>query len=170
MTIINQSLSNDLVLTDYACGEISLNHYGTIEEGDCYFHSILNGKYWLNSTPLKKKQALVEATRLIDNLNYIGDKADSDQRLQFPRDTDTLVPKGIEYATYELALRLLEGVNVDYEHSSLIVTSRRFANVSTDYNRKGVPEHILAGIPSIKAWSYLKMYLRNASNVRLNRV
>ena len=53
---------------------------------------------WEDATDEEKKAALIEATRIMERLNWAGSKADEDQDLQFPRGDDTTVPDDIQHA------------------------------------------------------------------------
>lgn len=145
-------------------------YYGAVAYGDNYFKSVVHSSAWDSATNPEKRAALQEATRLIDNLNFNGDKASSSQELQFPRDTDTVVPKPIKNATYEIAKELLAGWDPELEMRNLAVETHKYASVSTTYNREFVLEYLRAGIPSGKAWNLLKPYLRQGSVVHLRRI
>lgn len=145
-------------------------HYGSVAGGDFYFSVRLNNDPWIDATETNKLAALVEATRLIDRLNFKGSKTVSTQYLQFPRSTDTSVPDSITHATYELALKLLDDYDPDLEVENLSRSLRQYDKIREEYDRSFVPEHILAGIPSIRAWSYLKPYLRDPFEVKVSRV
>jgi hypothetical protein len=139
-------------------------HYGTVAGGNSYFK--LNREVWDDTSDTDKHYALIEATRLIDRLNFKGTK---NSTLEFPRDSDTVVPDAITYAAYELAIKLLDDVDVDLEHEALRVTEDRYVSVNTKRNTDFTPEHIQAGIVSIKAWHYLKPYLKDSQYLRVKR-
>jgi len=61
-----------------------INSYVTIEEADAYFADRLDNTFSL-ATSERKAQALVTATMLIDNLNFIGVVSEENQTLAFPR-------------------------------------------------------------------------------------
>lgn len=114
-------------------------------------------------------RALNEATRLINNLNFRGAKESSDQENEFPRE-DVGTPSVIKYACCEIAFELLNGVNPQFEFDNLAMDSQTYGDVRISYDRKNIPEYILAGIPSMKAWMYLKPYLQDARTIILERV
>lgn len=148
----------------------SNNYYGTLEKGNLYFEQQLNSLEWLTAESSDKIKALTEATRMIDNLDYIGTQPDN-QKLQFPRDFQTSVPEAIEQATYEISLKLLKGFDPDALISNIGVTVRRYSSIETDFDsRAGVPENLMALIPSIKAWYLLKPYLNDNRSIVLQRV
>jgi hypothetical protein len=172
MAIIIRSVANNF----YIGQDVSVNNltnlpiYGTIERADNYFALLLHGMRWQDTTRDMKLRALVSATRQIDQLNFIGQKANDSQPLQFPRGTDTLVPEDIEKAAYELAAVLLKGIDPDTERDNLYKNSQVFGQLRTDYNRTAVPMYILHGIPSATAWNLLLPYLDERRGLLICRV
>lgn len=143
--------------------------YATVSEAQLYFDERLHTEAWDDSDDTTRNKALSQATRIIDRLNFLGDKTDSAQTLQFPRDGDTTVPDDIKHATSELALALLDGVNPDLEFENLFMVSQGYSSVRSSYDRSIKPPHVLAGIPSIAAWTFLKPYLRDPTQVDFYR-
>lgn len=164
--------------------DVSITAYGSVANADLFFSFSLNTRKWDTSSPLNKRKALISATRLIDTLNYAGQKTSEGQVLQFPRSNvyvdpltqdsvitaDDRVPADIKIATYIIALRLLEGYDPDKEADLLAAGSTKFGQVSTNYQRDYIPEHMRAGIPSVTAWRYLRPYLRDPHGVELTRI
>jgi hypothetical protein len=97
------------------------NSYVTAAEADAYFADRLNVAAWNNASASEKEQALITATALIDNKNWIGVAVSDTQALAFPRIgayfdpkvgadvilQDDTVPLRIEIGTMELAYHLL---------------------------------------------------------------
>lgn len=150
--------------------ETYLDSYGTVSEANSYFDNRLNSEAWINAEENYKRQALVMATRAIDRLNFVGEKASSTQDFQFPRGKDTKIPSDIKIAAFEIAIRLLDGVDIDLEIDALAMTSQGVSSLRTTYDRGWMLEHKRAGIPSAIAWDYLKPYLRSPSEIVLSRV
>ena len=165
------------------------NSYGGVGDAAQYFLTRLNTEAWDESDDLTRQKALIQATRIIDRLNFYGEKADPNQVLQFPRSitnmeidpstglptqpvttTDLTVPQDILYACYEIAIQLLDGVDPDMEVSALAQSSNKISSLQTNYNRSFVEEHIRAGVPSYTAWTYLKSYLVDFRQLTLSRV
>ena len=168
--------------------------YSTVYAANDYFADRLHSPMWLNSNPVEQWQALVAATRAIDNLNFKGYKAtvasllsgivdisevdpsairaaEQAQELEFPRGTDTTVPTPIIRACYEIAYALLDGVDPDTELENLAVVSQGYAGVRTTYNRIQQPiEHLVAGIASATAWRLLKPFIRDGQAIKTSRV
>ena len=107
---------------------------------------------------------------MIDNLNFRGKKNSSTQLLQFPRGTDTVVPTDIKIACYEIALRLLDGFDPDFEAENLGSINQGIAGLRDTYDRSFVLDHLRAGIPSPRAWALLKPYLVDPQTILLSRV
>jgi len=144
--------------------------YATLLEAQAYFDARLNTDAWDDSLVTDKSKALMNATKIIDRLNFKGVKTDASQALQFPRDNDTVVPDDIKFACAEVALALLDGVDPELEFENLNMVSQGYANVRSTYDRSLPSEHIAAGIPSVSAWRYLKPYLRDVNTVDVSRV
>jgi len=148
----------------------NFEYYGTLNSADLYFDNRLDSSCWENATVKDRQTSLIQATRAIERLNFEGFKNNSLQTLQFPRNDDTDIPVEIEYATYEIAIKLLEGVDTDIETRTFGVLKEAYSGVSTTYDSDYVNIHIRAGIPSIIAWEYLLPFLRDPTRILLSRV
>ena len=144
--------------------------YATEAEAILYFSGRLNADAWDDADSYERDKALINATRIIDRLNFKGTKTVDAQVLQFPRDNDTVVPDDIKSACSEIALALLDGVDPELEYDNLSMVSQGYANVRSTYDRSMPSEHVAAGIPSVNAWRYLKPYLRDVSAIDVSRV
>lgn len=165
--------------------------YGTLAEADSYFAKRLHEYAWTSASATNRERALYGARLILDTLNYKGHKAtvhalllanpratneeiraaEATQALEFPRGLDTVVPPNIRLASYEIAYALLDGKDPEAELEKLGVVSQGFGPVRTTYSRNQVPiEHIINGIPSPKAWNWIKPFLRDDDAVKLARV
>ena len=144
-------------------------YYGTVWQSDDYFKNRLNSDAWTDATNPNKRAALHEATRYIDRLAFKGSKASTTQTLQVPRNTDTEEPKSIKEATYELAFQLLDDIDPDLEYDDLRTKQDRYADIRAERDTSWAPEHIQAGIPSMRAWHLLKPFLRDSRSLKLTR-
>ena len=54
---------------------IFTDHYGTVAEAQDYFDNRLHEFAWSNALPVDRPKALIFATRIIDTLNFKGNKA-----------------------------------------------------------------------------------------------
>ena len=97
-------------------GDAAANSYVTRAQANTYFTDRLQDSDWSNDAT--GDSALVMATRRLEILTYLGEKADSAQALKWPRidvfdengdeyDSDA-IPEPVRQATYELALRILK--------------------------------------------------------------
>jgi hypothetical protein len=143
--------------------------YGTVTDADNYFFAHPQYHLWNEQTQEDKWRFLVGATRILDRLNYVGQKAEDDQPLQFPRCGSTEVPVPIVQAVYEIALKLADGFDPDTEARNLSVTSQGYAGSKTNYAREFVPDYARAGIPSQGAWLLLYPYLRDPNQLTVLR-
>lgn len=163
----------------------AIDAYISTSDADIYFSTKLHAKAWNRASESDRVKSAIEATRIIDRLVYAGCKADSAQQHEFPRKAlieklhpkcppeyviDTEVPTAIRQACCEIMLELLDGVDPQKEYNALSITSTGMNGVRDTYNRFSLPEHIVAGIPSIVAWQLIKPYLRAAREVKLSRV
>lgn len=144
-------------------------HYGSLVDADNYFYAHPQYSLWNEQERDDKWRFLVAATRIVDRLNYVGQKASIDQQLQFPRCGSTEIPVPIVQAVYEIALKFAEGFDPDTEARNLSVKSQGYAGSKTDYERSFVPDHMRAGIPSHGAWLLLLPYLRDPNALNLVR-
>lgn len=144
-----------------------MNSYIDIDTAQLYFDTRLHTEVWDESTFENQNKALVSATRIIDNLNFIGRKTDENQLFKFPRYPDTVIPNNIIYAVCEIALTLLDDIDMENEIDALKSIGFNYATLRTNYN--GIyPEHIMAGVPSAIAWRYLQPYLIDPAELRIN--
>jgi hypothetical protein len=170
---------------------INVTFYGTLEEANTYFETRLHERSWSVANNAERQKGLIAATRIIDTLNFKGNKhpvyelllADPDatdeeiraaeltQPLEFPRGADTAVPETIRLACYEMAHHLLDGKDPEKELELMGIRSLKFDTVQTVYAREDIPiEHLVNGVPSALAWRYLRPFLRDQDAVRLSRV
>ncbi len=171
MTVHNLAVDQNVPLDDNRALNTSQPFYGSVAGGDEYFLQVLRSDAWFCATDQQKQQSLYEATEAIDNLNYRGQPTVETQALQFPRGGDTEVPYDILFATYNIAIKMLEGFDPDLEIKQTLYTQQKFGPTESEYNpNRRTPLHLLAGIPSIKAWHKLLPYLREPEAVVVQRV
>jgi hypothetical protein len=165
--------------------------YGSTVEADAYFALRLHEFAWTRASDADKPKALLAATRIIDGLNFKGQKhsvytllhnipssgepevaaAESAQPLEFPRGSDEEVPADIKRACYEIAHSLLDGKDPEAELEALAVASQTYGSVRTSYERGQVPiEHLINMVPNALAWRLIRPYLRDADALTLSRI
>lgn len=139
--------------------------YATVGEADAYFGTRLHSGLWDETSIPDRNAALAQASRMIDQLSYAGEKsaaytertalggnrtdhvavcvnetlvnqAGLTQELQFPRGTDIAVPVDIKIACYEIAYALLDGRDADADLEDVANVSRGFGTARRD--RKSV--------------------------------
>lgn len=151
-------------------------NYITIEEADIYFANRLFTDPWDSAITINRTKALTQATMIINHLPFIGEKSNDDQDNAFPRliitnDGETILdtPQAIKDACAEIAIKLLDGYNPEEEYENALLKLQSYGNIRLEY-LEVYPEHIIAGVPSITAWRYLRPYLNQATNIGINRV
>lgn len=141
-------------------------YYGSISEADRYL--CMKKDYFDWEQCDWQEKALVLASRQIDDLRFHGTKTDILQELEFPRNGTTTIPENIKKACFELAFMLIHDVDPEIEIQNQRATSLSYSGIRTthaDYAQ----DHVLAGIPSAKAWAYLRPYLVHPGNLTLSR-
>jgi hypothetical protein len=141
--------------------------YGTVSDADSYFNNErLFADAWINATTAEKTKALKQASNAINRLSFVGTRYDTTDFFN-----PSTVPADIKKATYECAISLLEGIDVNVEIENIPTVSQGFGNARVTYDRAYVLEHFRAGIPSAVAWNYLKPYLSpDALQIDISRV
>jgi len=119
--------------------------------------TVFDATVWSEAITLQKTKALIAATDTIEMFNYYGEKNDEDQPLSFPRDGDT-VPMDIKKATVYIAIRILDGGDVEVEAETLFIEQDKIGSVSTTRNNL-FQKHKAVGVISYKAWLLLQKYL-----------
>jgi hypothetical protein len=175
-----------------------MSNYGSVSGGNTFFAARLHSYDWDRSTPADKLAALVQATELIDQFQYIGQKAavqtvldnlgcDADlttdenqalleaaeisQPLEFPRGDDSTVPTAIETAAYLIAKALLSGRDPEADLENLAVKQSQYGGVKTTYQREGNnQEHTAHLIPSPQAFNLIRPYFRERDLFDVKRV
>lgn len=169
MTDIPESIDQTIEVSQSVVPLVTPAPYCSVDFGNAFFLQILGTAPWDEASETDKGKALLQATILIDRLNYSGTKTDSEQRRQFPRGGDTTIPESIKFAACHIALALLDGADPELEILNSSVVQHKIGPVGTNYDRSQIADHIKAGIPSYEAWRYLYPYLRHMDSVRLVR-
>jgi hypothetical protein len=158
--------------------------YVSVFDADDYFSVRLDPEVWNAATPARKFAALVAATRAIDNLNFVGAKADPAQPQAWPRmgPTDLTggmpgmptapipVPVEVLMAVCEEAFIRLDGLDIELEIDGVGVVTTTYAGVRESYDRTTISEGVRAGIGSNVAWNFLVPWLADGQSLYLARV
>jgi len=165
-----------------------MSNYGTVNGGNAYFDARLHAYDWDQAPVSDRQKALVQATELIDQFDYVGEKyavnllgddaTDEEKRvarlsqpLEFPRGDVNEVPGEIDQACYLIAKALLSGRDPDMDLESLATKAAAYGDVKTSYDRSGnIMEHLAHLIPSPQAWNLLKPFLRYRNKFDINKV
>jgi len=96
------------------------NSYVTVEEADAYFSDRLDVAAWSEADASSKEQSLITASKMLNDLQWIGAAISDSQSLAFPRsgsyfdpmlgmdvELTSSIPNRIIEAVYELAYHLL---------------------------------------------------------------
>ncbi|QGH74599.1 head-tail adaptor Ad1 [Bacteriophage DSS3_VP1] len=130
---------------------VGTNSYVTVAEADAYFGDRLNADSWTSASVAIKEQALVTATRFVDERSWIGQAVSSSQKLGWPRNGATYldpklgvqisvpndeVPERVKSAVFEQALHFINNGAV-LGSSSNVYESITVGSISlTDANSK----------------------------------
>lgn len=144
--------------------------YIEIYDADEYFLGRYNSPLWNPLSDSVKNQLLITASRLMDSLNFEGEKTDPAQELEFPRDDDTVVPKDIKDACCEIAYGLVSGYDPEFEQRNISSPQASFERARINTDTRSLHEARIHGIPSTVAWDKLRCYLRDGSTIILSRV
>jgi hypothetical protein len=147
-----------------------MSSYVTNSDANTYFLLRYNSSIWDSTSETDKTKLLATATRLIDRLNFLGDRADEEQELEFPRGIDTEVPQAIKDATCEIAYMLRDGRDVEYEAEQMDTNTNSMGGSRLLSSMDVVNMAKIHGIPSAVAWSLLRPYLREGSVITLSRI
>ena len=167
---------------DTLVGRLDEQHYGTVKGGNRYHLTRMHAFDWNNATTLDKVTALYTATYLMDKFNFIGEKTDEDQELEFPRTRTTSdgtihliggvagVPENIERAAYLIADVLLSGRDPQADFEAQNVKVETFGPVRTEYaTDKGPMQHTANMIPSPSAWALILPFLGISTGFSVNK-
>lgn len=107
------AFSYDTVTIDSEAYEV----FASLDYAENYASAVFGATSWSDATDANKNLALVTATRTMNRQNWIGEKADSDNELEWPRSNiegvaDDAIPDKLKEATVELAISILAGSTV----------------------------------------------------------
>lgn len=129
---------------DATLGGASANSYVTVAEADAYFATSFGRTAWGSASAANKEIVLIESTRLLDLLvSWKGYVKSDTQALRWPRThvpnvdgryngVDTIVPKDVKNAVFELAYSLLS--NGGFQASENELAKVKVGPVSIDFS------------------------------------
>jgi hypothetical protein len=170
---------------DATLGGALANSYVTLADADAYFDTTPDSTNWDNKTTDQKNRALISATRWIDALSFYGDRCSETQALKWPREdykvdgielACTLIPVGIEVATYELARALANDTDAITGNTGTtgIYDEVELGELKVKYNKTSQTSGVINNVFDVYPWlqTYLGPYcMGGAANyaVRLFR-
>lgn len=170
---------------DATLGGASANSYVTLADADAYFETTPDSSTWTDKTNDQKNRALISATRWIDALSFYGDRCSTTQALKWPREdytvdgidlACTLIPVGIEVATYELARALANDTDAITGSTGTtgIYDQVELGDLKVKYNKTSQTSGVINNVFDVYPWlqTYLGPYcMGGAANtaVRLFR-
>ncbi len=131
--------------------------YCTIQDAQYYFDRLVFTDDWDDADEPTRLVALNEATDLVCALNIPTFETYAD------------VPEDVQIATAEIALKLLEGYDMDVEQREATLDYQAQGKLKVTNAKEAIPLHIVAGIPSIPAWEILSGYLNITTTIQLDR-
>lgn len=168
--------------------------YATEIESLVFFDARLHAEAWENANSSDRLKSLRQASSILDNLNYRGEKSPAfqmrkaielsggpivesviqaaglTQEHEFPRQTDATIPPRVKDAACLIAYALLiEGVDPATTFSALDIESDTHGSVRTAYSKAERPPHVLAGVPSAEAWQLIYPFLRDTRTLQMFR-
>jgi len=132
------------------------NSYATVEEAVAYFDDRLDVAAWTSASEDQRRQSLITATGILDDLEWAGVAVSDSQSLAFPRignyfdpkigtivEMPTTTPKVIQRATFEVAYHLLN--NDGLLDDTGTVKAINIGNISLNdvRNASRIPGHVM---------------------------
>ena len=170
---------------DATLGGASANSYVTLADADAYFETTPDSATWTDKTNDQKNRALISATRWIDALSFYGNRCSTTQALKWPRKdytvdgidlACTLIPIGIEVATFELARALANDTDAITGSTGTtgIYDQVELGELKVKYNKTSQTSGVINNVFDVYPWlqTYLGPYcMGGAANyaVRLFR-
>lgn len=166
-------------------GAADANSFVTLVEAQAFLDARLNASTWEAATPDSKNRALVEATRDLSALSWVGYRADDVQALSWPRQyapnpdvpndnvsigesgyvefATTEIPQRVKDATCELAFQYLKAGTSDVAalDATTGIISKTVGPLSTTYAEPHQRPVGLARYPRVMA--YIRPLLAAAS-------
>lgn len=151
-------------------GSASANSFVSVAEADAYLEARLNSSAWTGTEP--KKIAVIEATRELTRLMWVGSRTDTTQALSWPRTyaidpdvpapsllgdiaelyfDDDVIPQRVKDATCELALEFLKAGTSDLaaQDAKQNVIQKTIGPISTTYSEPYQRARGLARFPRV---------------------
>lgn len=176
-------------------GSATANSFATEAEAIAYMATRLNNSAWTTVTGSSctedEKKALIEATRELSALSYIGERVDGTQVLSWPRENaqnpdspgidsmggetlgdfaSNIIPQRVKDATCELAFQFIKSGTTDVAalDATIGIISETVGPLSTTYADPAVRAQGLARYPRVL--NYIRPLLATSSHGGLSVV
>ena len=131
------------------------NSYATVEEAIAYFDDRLDVAAWTSASEDQRRQSLITATAVLDDLEWAGVAVSDSQSLAFPRsgnyfdpkmgtivELPTTIPKTIQRATFEVAYHLLNNDGLLDDTGTVKQINIGTITLSDLRNASRIPNHV----------------------------
>ena len=119
--------------------ELYKNSLISKEDASLYFQERYDSQKWFELTDEEQEQLLITASKRINRFDFVGEKADESQPMEFPRDYD--IPQDIKDAVCEEAISLAQNSeNIHEENIKAGIQSISLGTGSVTYANSGVFE------------------------------
>lgn len=147
------------------------NAYADETYAEEYLSLRLDTRAWDIATEKEKQASLQMASDDLDRLPLRGVRKTTVQQRRFPRDyaASSDVPEAVKQACVELALEYLKGADSQEEYSLLTRQNSQYATIREQRDPQNMEPHIVAGIPSLRAFNLMVPFLRDERGARLVR-
>lgn len=153
-------------------GDAAADGYVSEADADAYMLTRVGTSTWDSATTAEKEAAIKHATRLLDLLDWVGDKYFDDGALRWPRDgvTDpdgitldnSTIPVFLENATAEYALVLIRDGDITANPSSAGLERIKVDVIELEYDTTGSnPTQNPEALPD-SVMSMIEFYLRGS--------
>lgn len=131
------------------------NSYATVEEAIAYFDDRLDVAAWTSASEDQRRQSLITATAVLDDLEWAGVAVSDSQSLAFPRsgnyfdpkmgtivELPATIPKTIQRATFEVAYHLLNNDGLLDDTGTVKEINIGTITLSDLRNASRIPNHV----------------------------
>lgn len=145
--------------------------YADLIFAEDYLEFRMDTRLWDAANENTRLSAMQMASDDIDNLPLRGQQRSATQIRRFPRDyaPDDQIPENVQKACVELALAYIKGVDSHEEYSLLTRREMVYATIREQRETKFMEPHIVAGIPSLRAFNLMVPFMRDEHDARLVR-
>ena len=164
-----------LVVEDGTIQDQTVESYSSVADADTYIGKWHDDPDWSGASTAAKERALRKGTRFVDSHQFVGQRTDHEQALDWPRfhvgsidghfvDTNE-IPLAIKRAAMEAALRVVQGETLQPDHDGGTVRSKSqsVGSISTQTEFSS-PQRAAKTFEAINA--LLKPYLQRSQGLQ----